>query len=124
VTILILLCAHLFNRREVRWGVLGIILLYFGGLAYFFFKLVRIYQPGYKQNYAAVSRSLTAFAVITILLIILTIINAFVCMNNFGKGLRENLDRASASAKASKESPTEDYALDGQPRLQTRMTID
>jgi hypothetical protein len=68
-----------------------VIILYLGGLSSFVFKLVRIYQPGHKQDYMAVRKSLTAFAVITILLIILTIANAIVCMTNFGKGLKAQL---------------------------------
>jgi hypothetical protein len=125
VTILILLAAAQFTRHENRWGSATVILLYLGGLAYFFFKLVRIYQPGHRENYQAVTRSLTAFAVLTILLIILTIANAFVCMNNFGKGLKEHLlrkSRASGPEKADANS----YNLQDvkHTQLPSRMTID
>jgi hypothetical protein len=123
ITIAILLCAAFFTQRENRIGVCFVILLYFGGLAYFFFKLVRIYQPGHEQDYRAVRRSLTAFAVLTIILIILTITNAFICMSNFGAGLKAHLVRPSGP-DPEKEDANSYQLNDQKPSLPTRMTID
>ncbi|KAH6651170.1 hypothetical protein F5144DRAFT_77723 [Chaetomium tenue] len=123
ITIAILLCAAFFTRRENRIGVCFVILLYFGGLAYFFFKLVRIYQPGHSQDYDAVRRSLTAFAVLTIILIILTIINGFICMSNFGAGLKAHLLRPTAP-DPEKEDANSYQMNDQKPTLPSRMTID
>ncbi|KAK4129641.1 hypothetical protein N657DRAFT_630488 [Parathielavia appendiculata] len=123
ITIAILLCAAFFTQRENRVGVCFVILLYFGGLAYFFFKLVRIYQPGHKDDYKAVQRSLTAFAVLTIILIILTITNAFICMSNFGAGLKTHLVRP-AAPDPEKEDANSYQLNDQKPSLPTRMTID
>lgn len=123
ITIAILLCAAFFTQRENRAGVCFVILLYFGGLAYFFFKLVRIYQPGHSQNYVAVRRSLTAFAVLSILLIILTIINAFICMSNFGAGLKSHLVRP-RGPDPEKEDANSYQMYDQKPQLPSRMTID
>ncbi|KAL2018556.1 hypothetical protein VTK56DRAFT_598 [Thermocarpiscus australiensis] len=123
VTIAILLCAAFFTQRENRIGVCLVILLYFGGLAYFFFKLVRIYQPGHSQDYDAVRRSLTAFAVLTIILIILTIINAFICMSNFGAGLKAHLVRPKVP-DLEKEDANSYQLHDQKPQLPSRMTID
>jgi hypothetical protein len=122
ITIGILLCAAFFTQRENRFGVICVILLYFGGLAYFFFKLVRIYQPGHSQDYIAVRRSLTAFAVLTIVLIILTIINAFICMHNFGKGLKAHLIRGPGPDPEKEDANS--YQLEHKPQLTSRMTID
>ncbi|KAL2165564.1 hypothetical protein VTH06DRAFT_866 [Thermothelomyces fergusii] len=124
ITIAILLCAAFFTQRENRIGVCFVILLYFGGLAYFFFKLVRIYQPGHSQDYLAVRRSLTAFAVLTIILIILTITNAFICMHNFGNGLKAHLTKP-LGPDVEKEGDAGSYQLnDKAPALPSRMTID
>ncbi|AEO70001.1 uncharacterized protein THITE_73567 [Thermothielavioides terrestris NRRL 8126] len=123
VTIAILLCAAFFTQRENRIGMCLVILLYFGGLAYFFFKLVRIYQPGHSQDYVAVRRSLTAFAVLTIILIILTIINAFICMSNFGAGLKAHLVRP-RGPDPEKEDANSYQMNDHKPQLPSRMTID
>ena len=100
-----------------------IIALYLCGLAYFFFKLVRIYQPGFKDNYVAVQRSLTAFAVLTIILIILTIINALICMHNFGKGLKAHILKKDNDEE--KHPDANSIGLnDVKPQLPSRMTID
>lgn len=123
ITIAILLLAAFFTRREIKAGMIAIIALYFGGLAYFFFKLVRIYQPGFRDHYIAVRRSLTAFSVLTILLIILTIVNAFICMNNFGAGLKAHLLKKSADEE--KQPDANSIGLsDVKPQLPSRMTID
>ena len=123
VTIAILLAAAFFSRRENKTGMWIIIVLYFCALAYFFFKLVRMYQPGHSQNYDAVRRSLTAFAVITIVLIILTIVNAFICMSNFGAGLKDHLVKT-AGSDPEKEDPNSFQMQDQKPQLPSRMTID
>ncbi|KAL9596697.1 MAG: hypothetical protein Q9179_004535 [Wetmoreana sp. 5 TL-2023] len=79
VTIIILIMAGVFTRKENTPGMLAIVVLYFAGLAYFLFKLVRMYQPGRRKDYDPVRRPLTTFAVMTVILIILTIINACLC---------------------------------------------
>ncbi|KOS18436.1 UPF0658 Golgi apparatus membrane protein [Escovopsis weberi] len=101
VTIIILAAAAHFTRRENKAGTIVVIVLYFGALSYFIFKLFRIYQPSHASSYRAVRKSMTAFAVITILLIILTIINGIICVRNFGLGLREHLRHASQTEEKS-----------------------
>ncbi|KAL8868429.1 MAG: hypothetical protein Q9174_004999 [Haloplaca sp. 1 TL-2023] len=91
VTIIILLLAGFFTRKENAPGMLAVIVLYFAGLAYFLFKLVRMYQPIRRIDYDPVRRPLTTFAVITVILIILTIVNACMCMANFGRGLKPHI---------------------------------
>lgn len=122
ITILILLTAAFFTRRENKPGMIGVIVLYLGGLSYFVFKLVRIYQPGYSHNYDAVRRSLTAFAVITILLILLTIANAIVCLRNFGAGLKTHL--VSSRKVAEKPDVNSINLQDVKAQVPSRMTID
>ncbi|KAI5467422.1 hypothetical protein BGZ63DRAFT_344523 [Mariannaea sp. PMI_226] len=122
ITILILLGAAWTTRKENKIGMVAIMILFLGGLSYFIFKLVRIYQPAYQESYAAVRKSLTAFAVITILLIILTIANAIVCMRNFGAGLKPYLN---AKRKISEKPDLNSISLqDVKPQIPSRMTID
>ncbi|QPH18455.1 hypothetical protein C2857_003495 [Epichloe festucae Fl1] len=122
ITIFILLAAAFFTRRENKPGMICSIILFLGGLSYFVFKLVRIYQPSHASSYFAVRKSLSAFAVITILLIILTIINAIICMANFNKGLRPHL---LASRKVEEKPDATSISLhDVKPQMPSRMTID
>ncbi|KAJ2904543.1 hypothetical protein MKZ38_007875 [Zalerion maritima] len=119
----VLVLAAFFTRRENKPGVIIIIGLYLAALAYFFFKLVRIYQKGYAELYMPVRKSLTAFAVLTIILIILTIINAFVCMHNFNAGLKRHLlgPRGPDLEKPDLNSIDLNTV---KPQLPSRMTID
>ncbi|KAG5988073.1 hypothetical protein E4U54_004782 [Claviceps lovelessii] len=122
VTIIILLAAAFFTRRENKPGMICIVILFLGGLSYFIFKLVRIYQPSHALSYFAVRKSLSAFAVITITLIILTIVNAIICMNNFNKGLKPHL---LASRKIEEKPDATSISLhDVKPQISSRMTID
>ena len=123
VTILILLGAAYFARNESKPGMVCTIILYFGSLTWFLFKLVRIYQPQTRHAYQAVQKSLTAFAVITILLIILTIANAIIVMMNFGSGLKNHI-RASKGRDEEKPDVNSISLHDVKPQLPSRMTID
>ncbi|KAI9374822.1 hypothetical protein BJX61DRAFT_245386 [Aspergillus egyptiacus] len=121
ITILILLCAAFFVRRESSIGMVVIILLYFAAMAYFLFKLVRMYQPVTANSYMPARRSLTFFAIITIVLIVITIVNACMCMHNFHKGLKPHINKKKARKDAEKNS-TELSNVAGQ--VPTRMMID
>ncbi|EHY60446.1 UPF0658 Golgi apparatus membrane protein C23H3.04 [Exophiala dermatitidis] len=95
VTILILLAAAWFVRKESLWGTIAVIILYFGGLAYFVFKMVRMYSPSHSGAYLPARKELTTFAVLTIILIILTIINACLCAHNYNRGLKPYVNKSS-----------------------------
>lgn len=123
ITIIILLAAAYFTRTENKTGTICVIICYVGALAYFIFKLVRIYQPSHAAFYMPVRKSLTAFAVLVILLLIFTITNAFYCMNNFGAGLKAHLlKKKTSEEKGDGGSSVDTYAL--KPTVPTRMTID
>lgn len=145
VTIVILLLAAFFTRKENRLGMISIIvclliftphcclqtsnlsfqIIYFGALAYFLFKLVRMYEPSHRKSYQAARRDLTSFAVITIVLILCTITNAVICTYNFGRGLKPHV----ASRKLESEDEKAGKMTEMQPTMShgpqpTRMTID
>lgn len=142
VIILILMVAGISTRRESFLGMLATIvrllrapgtsrnsncnlvqILYFVALAYFIFKLVRMYEPHYKQHYLPVRKSLTIFAVITIILIILTITNAIMCTANFGRGLKPHIAGRKVESEEEKAHMTEMPSLSHAP-VPSRMTID
>jgi hypothetical protein len=149
VTIIILLAAGYFCRRENMIGSCCVIVsdhfpglmiqmltklqfLYFGGLTYFVFKLFRMYQDGFETPYLPARKELTAFASLTIVLILLTITNACLCASNYGKGLRPYV--ATRKVVVDEEKPSgsayAQYATEMQPgtklpqRPTQRMEID
>ncbi|KAJ3105257.1 hypothetical protein HDU97_008280 [Phlyctochytrium planicorne] len=76
-------------RREDKWimalFMFGLLL----GLAYFVFKLVRIYTQ--MEKYQFTKKYLTFFACICILMVSLTFGTALYCYRSFGKGLKQHL---------------------------------
>lgn len=89
-------------------------------MAYFLFKLVRMYQPATANEYSTARRSLTFFAIITLVLIVMTIINGCVCMHNFHKGLKPHINKK--KQKSGEKNSTELSNVAGQ--VPTRMMID
>ena len=129
VTVLILFMAAFWTRRENKIGMVAIIFLYFCAMAYFIFKLARMYQPSRKDDYLPVRKSLTSFAVITIVLIVLTIINASVCMANFDKGLKPHIMKRKiggeeAAEKMDNMTELPDLKHGAHGPVSSRMTID
>jgi hypothetical protein len=124
ITIIILFLAAFFARRENVPGMVATIVCYFGGLAYFIFKLARMYQPSHEGNYLPVRKNLTSFAVITIILILLTIVNASMCMANFNKGLKKHVYKRNLGADEEKPVQMTDPDLNDGPGDPNRMTID
>ena len=126
VTVLILVMAAFWTRRENKFGMIITIFLFFCGMAYFIFKLARMYQKGHAIFYLPARKNLTSFAVITIILIVLTIINASVCMANFDKGLKQHVMKRKIGGEEEKlDNMTELPDLKpGHAPVSSRMTID
>lgn len=92
ITIVILISAIFSVRKEFKAGVITFIILCFPGMAYFLFKLIRLYTAEAgprKERFNRAHKTLTVFAVITIVFLILTVIYAIKTMLNFGKGLKD-----------------------------------
>ncbi|CAO3657554.1 unnamed protein product [Mucor hiemalis] len=91
LTCLFLLLAVYTIRYENKWGMALFFLGMVAALAYFIFKIYRIYDPSQTQKYTYVREFLTFFASVSLALVVLTIINAIICCLNFGKGLKQHL---------------------------------
>ncbi|KAK9458510.1 uncharacterized protein V1516DRAFT_630578 [Lipomyces oligophaga] len=91
LTLLVFALATVAVRQENEIGVAAVFFIFLSGMAYFLFKLVRMYQPSQSWKYIAARKSLTAFAVITLVLIVVTTVNLIICALNFNKGLKQSL---------------------------------
>ena len=93
-------------------------------MGYFLFKLVRMYQHTTRaQRYIPARKTLTSFAVITIVLIVLTIVNAIVCASNFRRGLKPYIVNRKVESEDEKQNMMEMPNLSHGP-VPSRMTID
>lgn len=100
-------------------------------MAYFVFKLVRMYDPLQADKYRAARSSFTTFAVLTILLLIATITASVMCMMNFNKGLKPHIQKRKVpnadDPKYTNYGSSESYGSPHQHRMDSvpsRMTID
>ncbi|KAL5378052.1 hypothetical protein DPSP01_009337 [Paraphaeosphaeria sporulosa] len=126
ITFILLFLAAWWVRRESVAGMIAVIVIYFIALGYFLFKLVRMYAADAARldDYKPARKSLTSFAVLTILLLIITIVTACICTHNFNKGLKpfvneKSVGRGSEGKGYANEMPS----LSG-PAPAQRMEID
>lgn len=99
VALLLLFFAWWSVRREIRWGMIVFMIGLLGAGFYFSWKLWRIWSER-AGIYAEVYKSLTVFAVIALALDVATITLSVRCLANFGRGLRQAMDRAKTERKA------------------------
>ncbi|KAL1612597.1 hypothetical protein SLS60_000826 [Paraconiothyrium brasiliense] len=126
ITFILLFLAAWWVRRESVAGMIVVIIIYFIALGYFLFKLVRMYAADAVrlEDYKPARKSLTSFAVLTILLLVITIVTACICTHNFNKGLKpfvneKSVGRGSEGKAYGNEMPS----LSG-PAPAQRMEID
>jgi hypothetical protein len=55
--------------------------------------MFRMYSSSHAYLYLAARKELTTFAVLTIILLLMTIVNACMCAHNFDKGLKPYVTR-------------------------------
>jgi len=96
VTVLLLFVAAYAVRHEshlLMWIFLGGVV---SGMAYFIFKLVRMYDPTQRDKYIYTHEIMTLFAAISLFLLACTAGNAIICFKNFDSGLKQHILRDSA----------------------------
>lgn len=108
VTVLWLYLVHYFVKKENTVGMFCMLFVFVAGLAYFLFKAIRMYQPDEAYKYVAARKSLTIFAVLTILLLAASLTNAIICMRNFHMGLAPiiNNERRNNSQSLKRQAST------------------
>lgn len=94
---LVILAAYVATREGAKLHAC-IIATYSIAMAYFMFKLRQVFNHDTAPAYRQARVMLTTFGVVTILLLIATIILAFKCKTNFGKGLKEKLQKARSAS--------------------------
>ncbi|KAF2496584.1 hypothetical protein BU16DRAFT_336603 [Lophium mytilinum] len=126
ITFFLLILAAYWTRKEYVWGMVGIIIIYFAALAYFLFKLVRMYAAPRNRidDYLPARRVLTSFAVLTILLLIMTIIIACWCTSNFNKGLKPHITKRKLTSNKEGQKGYQQEMPSISGPAPSRMTID
>lgn len=101
LTIVILVLSDLGMYHEILWLTIPCLLVYFGGIAYVLFKMIRLYtkytsayevtvNPG---DYFPGRSSLITFGVITLVFLVTLIVFEIILMVNFNRGLKSVLEK-------------------------------
>jgi hypothetical protein len=124
VTIAVLYLTYVSVKKEWTKAMIALLVWYLLGVAYFLFKLIRMYQPSQSWKYLATRKTLTAFAIVTLLLIFATATYMIICMRNFGSGLKQVISGGNRSPIEQKYPMDDTNPFGDQPKTSVRMTID
>jgi len=110
IMILLLVLAGYSAQRENVLGTIIALIVYFVAMAYFIFKLVRMYNSERAVDYLPARTTLTVFAVMTILLIVVTIAICAWCWSNYQHGLKAHtMHRGNSVSEGSVHTKQEYY---------------
>ncbi|KAK4058844.1 hypothetical protein OIO90_000290 [Microbotryomycetes sp. JL221] len=125
VILVVLALGAIFVRREIRWGTYIFMVFQLAGMAYFLYKLVRIWDADSRDRYAAARKTLTLFSVISLVFLVVTFIMTGLCLSNFGRGLRERMPKYRfAAARENENVPTSSGPGAPLGQAATRMSLD
>ncbi|KAH8930046.1 hypothetical protein BT69DRAFT_1049556 [Atractiella rhizophila] len=108
VTVVIIVIAAMAVRLEIRSVTYIIFVTEALGLAYFCYKLFRLFEKSQRYRYAFSRRTLAIFSGLSIIMMVLTIIASVVCYLNFGRGLKDQIPPYFPSLNPLKQRKNED----------------
>ncbi|KAG9087629.1 hypothetical protein FS749_002791 [Ceratobasidium sp. UAMH 11750] len=114
---IVLLVGHLAARHENKWMMISFFIGCLAALIYFSYKLFRIWSQRTFPQYSGVFKSHTIFAAISILFLLITFAWGVLVWNNFGKGLKKQMDKADHAKKQA-----ESAGLGGHKRTGTNVS--
>ncbi|GAA5822436.1 hypothetical protein JCM10212_006212 [Sporobolomyces blumeae] len=91
IILIILALTAVAVRIESRIGVGVSLVCQTAGMAYFAYKLARIYSAEAGDRYSPAKATLTIFSIISLMMLVATFVMTGLCMVNFGKGLKEKI---------------------------------
>jgi len=97
LSVVLLVEGHLAARYENKWMMISFLSGCVGAMIYFCYKFIKVIVKKNTPAFAHVWESLSTFAVIAIILLIITFIYAWMVMRNFGRGLKDQISRKQAA---------------------------
>ncbi|PCH33420.1 hypothetical protein WOLCODRAFT_22003 [Wolfiporia cocos MD-104 SS10] len=102
LSILVLIDGHLAARRENKWMMFTFMSGCVAAMVYFIYKLVEVLRKHSTPTFDDVWETLTTFSVLAIILLLATFIFAWIVMNNFGRGLKNQMSKNKDFARRGK----------------------
>ncbi|KAI0321674.1 hypothetical protein OF83DRAFT_1236941 [Amylostereum chailletii] len=98
LSILLLIEGHLAARYENKAMMVTFLAGCGGALVYFSYKFIKVLVKRNTNEFENVWESLTAFSVMSIILLLVTIVYASIVWRNFGRGLKQQITKKQAAA--------------------------
>ncbi|KAI0005463.1 hypothetical protein BJV74DRAFT_804560 [Russula compacta] len=98
LSIVLLVEGHLAARYENKWMMTSFLSGCVAAMVYFSYKFIKVVIHKNTPEFAPVWESLSTFAVIAIILLIITIVYGWMVLRNFGRGLKDQISRKQAAA--------------------------
>lgn len=92
-SILLLIEGHLAARYEQRWMMVTFMLGCVGAMVYFVYKFVQVLLHKNEEPYLQLWGFLGVFSIVSIAFLCATFVYSILVLRNFGKGLKEALER-------------------------------
>ncbi|RDB29019.1 hypothetical protein Hypma_015269 [Hypsizygus marmoreus] len=96
LSLILLVEGHLAARHENKWMMATFMSGCVGAMVYFIYKLIKVLLLKGDDQFKFVWKSLTVFSIIAIVLLLVTFVFSVIVMRNFGRGLKDALERKSA----------------------------
>jgi len=100
LSIVLLVEGHLAARYENKWMMTSFLSGCVGAMIYFCYKVIKIIINKLSPEFSHLWKSLSTFAIIAIILLLMTFVYAWMVLRNFGRGLKDQLSRKQAAAGA------------------------
>ncbi|KAG5648167.1 hypothetical protein DXG03_006122 [Asterophora parasitica] len=95
LSIVLLVEGHLAARHENKWMMATFMSGCIGAMVYFIYKLIKVLIFKESEQFKYVWKSLTVFSIIAFVLLIMTMVMSFIVLRDFGRGLKDALERKS-----------------------------
>jgi hypothetical protein len=93
LSIVLLVEGHLAARYENKWMMATFMSGCVGAMVYFIYKLIKVVDQRENPQFKSVWKSLTAFSVLAVALLIATFVYSVLVLRNFGRGLKDAFNR-------------------------------
>jgi hypothetical protein len=123
LSVILLIEGHLAARHENKWMMVTFMSGCVGAMVYFSYKLYKVIRFQ-DSDFRKISKSLSTFSVIAIALLIATFVFAIVVMRNFGRGLKDAVDKNRKNPPAHQRYTTQNPHQRAPSKHLNRMSID
>jgi len=93
LSIVLLVEGHLAARYENKWMMATFMSGCVGAMVYFIYKLIKVVDQRESPQFKSIWKSLLAFSVLAIVLLIATFVYSVLVLRNFGRGLKDAFNR-------------------------------